>query len=1035
MSLSRLIFALLTGLLFLAWQSPFGGNRPVQGQEPDKRVPWTTSRVKGSPEPPNPYRVERAFPKLTFRNPLLLTMAPIPFGPGGDRFFVGEQGGKIVSFVNDQSTDKTDLFIDVSKDLDWDKATVAGLDSLYGLVFHPQFAKNRYCYICYVVRGNKPGQIPEGTRVSRFRVTDTVPPRCDPKSEKILLTWVGGGHNGGDLHFGNDGFLYISTGDATDPLPPDGKDTGQDISDLLGSILRIDVDREDIGSIGGSGGIGGTKRNYSIPKDNPFIKTPKARPEVWAYGFRNPWRMGFDRPTGDLWVGDVGWELWEMIYKVKSGGNYGWSVMEGPQSVRPNAKRGPTPILPPAIALEHTEAASITGGFVYRGKRLKELFGTYIYGDWVTRKLWGTKWEGDKIVSHQELAQGNQRVIAFGMDQHQELYFLHHDEVGTLHHLVPNEAVKDYRPDFPRKLSETGLFAHLKNQVPAPGVYPFRINATQWADHAVSEHFVALPETSAVKVYDGFIPIPEVFFGGQVFLPNQGVLVKTLSMEMVVGNPASQRRLETQLLHFDGKTWRPYTYAWNEAQTDADLVPSAGMDRALTVMDANAPMGKREQTWHFPSRAQCITCHNPWVGYALAFNPLQLNQVPGPSGQPEDQIGKLKRLGLVELFQANGNKKIESLPSTRLNHSKDAGATLADQARSYLHVNCAHCHQPNAGGTAAIDLRKTTPVGETKTVGVVPVQGTFQIPSATILSPRDPYGSTLYYRMAKTGPGHMPHLGSELVDEKGLGLVHDWIQKWDKEKESPALLERNRMLDALLGQVGSKDPNQKSQRQTATNTMLSSTSGALMLARALEGKKLPEASRAEVLAMASTADNARVRDLFERFLPGEMRIKRLGTAIQPERILGLTGDVNMGRGLFFKADGLKCATCHRIDGVGSTLGPDLGGIGKKFTRAQILESLWQPSKTIEPQYATYMVETADGKVFTGLLARKNDRELVLRTAQDTEIRLDAKAVVLMETQKTSQMPEMLLRDLTAEQAAALVDFLAAQKNAAPKPGP
>ncbi len=1018
---------LLAGLFLLAGPFLAMTNMGLQGQEPGKRIPWTTSRVKGSPEPPHPYRVERAFPRLTFRNPVFLTMAPVPFGPGGERFFVGEQGGRIVSFPNDQSTDKADPFMDVSRDLAWDKTTIAGLDSLYGLAFHPQFAKNRYCYICYVVRGNKPGQVPEGTRVSRFRVTDSVPPRCDPKSEKILLTWPGGGHNGGDLHFGNDGYLYISTGDATDPLPPDGKDTGQDISDLLGSILRIDVDRED------NGGSASSRRNYTIPPDNPFIKTPKARPEVWAYGFRNPWRMGFDRPTGDLWVGDVGWELWEMIHKVKSGGNYGWSVMEGPQSVRPDAKRGPTPILPPVIALPHTESASITGGFVYRGKRLKELYGTYIYGDWVTRKLWGTKLEGDKIVSHKELAQGNQRVIAFGLDQHQEIYFLHHDEVGTLHQLVPNEAIKEYRADFPRKLSETGLFAHLKNQVPAPGVYPFRINAGQWADFAVSDYFIALPETGTAKVYDAFIPIPEMFFGGQVFLPNQGVLVKTLSMEMEVGNPASLRRLETQLLLVEGNAWRPYTYAWNEAQTDADLVPASGKDMDLTVLDAAAPKGKRQQTWHFASRAQCMTCHNPWVGYALAFNPLQLHQAPDQNGNQENQMENLKRLGLVEFFQASSNKKIDSLPPARLNHPKDAGSNLADQARSYLHANCAHCHQPNAGGTAAIDLRKTIPLGETKTVGIVPVQGSFQMKEAKIIAPADPYGSTLYYRMAKTGPGHMPHLGSEWVDEKGLKLVHDWIQQI--EKRNAPLGERDKSFVSLLGQLLTTDPSQKREREGATSQLLGSTAGGLFLARAMEERKFPATVRSEILARARTADNPAVRDLFERFLPGELRMKRLGTAIQPDRILGLKGEERLGRELFFKSEGLKCASCHRIGGTGSTLGPDLSGIGKKYTRSQILESLWQPSKTIEPPFATYLVETADGKVVTGLLASRNEKEIVLRTAQDKEIRLDAKSIVLMETQKISQMPEMLLRDLSAEEAAALVDFLAGQKKEAIKPAP
>ena len=247
--------------------------------------------------------------------------------------------------------------------------------------------------------------------------------------------------------------------------------------------------------------------------------------------------MSFDRPTGDLWVGDVGWELWEMIYRVKPGGNYGWSVMEGPQAVRPDGKRGPTPISPPNLAFPHTEAASITGGYVYRGKRLKDLAGTYICGDWVTRKLWGTRFDGDKIVSHQELAQGNQRVVAFGLDQDQELYFLHHDEAGTIHQLVPNEAVKDYRADFPRKLSETGLFSSAKDHVPAPGVMPFSINAEQWADHAVAERFVALPGTTTARMYDRFVPIPGGFFSGQVFFPKDSVLAKTLSLEMVAGNP------------------------------------------------------------------------------------------------------------------------------------------------------------------------------------------------------------------------------------------------------------------------------------------------------------------------------------------------------------------------------------------------------------------------------------------------------------------------------------------------------------------
>src|SRR5438105_2397351 len=278
---------------------------PTQAVPPygiDKRTPWTSSRVTGSPDPPSPYRIERVFPKLTFKNPLLITSAP-----GTDRLFVGEQAGKLYSFPKDQSCARPDLFLDLTTELHgWDKAKVRGVGAIYGLTFHPQFARNRYCYICYVLDSTKEGeQLPNGSRVSRFRVSDSDPPRCDPNSEQVLITWLAGGHNGGDLKFGKDGFLYISTGDGTSPNPPDALDTGQDLSDLLSSVLRIDVDHTEPG------------KAYAVPPDNPFRKTPGARPEIWAYGFRNPWRMSFDRATVDLWVGDVGWVLWEMVNGVR----------------------------------------------------------------------------------------------------------------------------------------------------------------------------------------------------------------------------------------------------------------------------------------------------------------------------------------------------------------------------------------------------------------------------------------------------------------------------------------------------------------------------------------------------------------------------------------------------------------------------------------------------------------------------------------------------------------------------------------------
>ena len=189
--------------------------------------------------------------------------------------------------------------------------------------------------------------------------------------------------------------------------------------------------------------------------------------------------MSFDRATGDLWVGDVGWELWELIYRVVRGGNYGWSLTEGRQPVRPDGPRGPTPILPPTTDHPHSEAASITGGYVYRGDRLKDLAGTYIYGDYQSGKVWGLRGDGRRV----ELADTGLRLASFGEDGAGELFLVEHERTNQVYRLVANPA-PETRRDFPRTLSASGLFASTRDQTPAPGVVPYAINAEAWADGA-----------------------------------------------------------------------------------------------------------------------------------------------------------------------------------------------------------------------------------------------------------------------------------------------------------------------------------------------------------------------------------------------------------------------------------------------------------------------------------------------------------------------------------------------------------------------
>jgi len=993
----RLCGALLVAGFVLAGLVP--DTHTSAGPADEKRVPWTTSKITGSPDPPHAYRVVPAFPKLKFKNSLHITNAP-----GSDRLFVVEQGGKIFSFPNRQDVEKADLAIDVSKDLtSWKPGgKIQGFDAAYGLTFHPKFAENRYCYVCYVLKG-KGAELPDGSRVSRFTVTKTEPPKIEPASEQILFTFLAGGHNGGCLAFGPDGYLYISTGDATSPNPPDALDTGQDCSDLLSSVLRIDVDKQDPG------------KAYAVPKDNPFVGLADVRPEIWSFGFRNPWKMSFDRATGDLWLGDVGWELWEMVYKVKKGGNYGWSIKEGPQSVKPEGKIGPTPILPPTVAFPHTEAASITGGYVYRGKKHKDLVGAYVCGDWMSRKYWAIRAEGDKPATTIEIAQGSPKVVSFAEDNDGELYILDYNETSAgIYVLELNADASKPRPPFPTRLSETGLFADVVKQVPAAGVYSYAINAEPWADHATAQRLVGLPGTSSATFYRHDEPVPDTaWFKARVFFPKDGVLARTFSLEMphegVRENwPVATRRLETQILHFDGYEWRGYSYRWNDEQTDATLVPAAGQDVELTVKDPKAPGGVRKQTWHFPSRTECRQCHNPWAGEVLGFTEAQLSHSSKAGGSP-DEFRRLTELGIVKLGKLNSGDK----PAKPLVNPHDQSQELTARARSYLHVNCAHCHQFGAGGSVNIELRYETAPEATLAIDTKPVQGTFSIPECRIIAPGDPYRSILYYRMAKQGRGRMPHIGSELVDEAGVRLIGEWLRQLPPKSEDRALLDK------------CCNPDRKwnpSERKAAIDKLLATPTGALMLQEAWDTNKLPDFVRPDVLAVAATRDAA-IRDLFERFVPDSQKVKRLGTVIRPEALLAIKGDVARGKEVFFKTTGLQCATCHTIAGQGGQIGPDLSDVGKRLTKRQILESIVDPSKDIDPKFAAYQVQTDDERQLTGLVVARDAESLTIRDAQGKDTKVPLKNVGAQIPSKKSLMPDQLLRDLTAEQAADLLAYL------------
>ena len=984
----------------------------------EHRVAWTTSKVKGSPEPPPPYRSEPAFPQLSFSRPIALTRLP-----GTDRLVVVELNGGVLSF-HDRANAKPEVMIQLAKEL-------PKCSRVYGIAFHPRFQKNREVFICYITDGDSEF----GTRVSRFRVTNTDPPRIDASTEEVILRWRSGGHNGGCMKFGPDGYLYITTGDASSPAPPDSRNTGQDISDLLSSVLRIDVDTTE------------GDRKYGIPNDNPFVALKGARPEVWAYGFRNPWKISFDPKGGSLWLGDVGWEMFEMIYRIERGGNYGWSVKEGPQTVRAEVQHGPTPIQPATVAHSHIESRSITGGVVYRGSRLKKLEGHYIYGDYVTGKLWAFPVDGAVGTKPLELMDAPYQVVAFGTDTNDEFLVVTYD--GTLQRLSENTGAA-VNQDFPTQLSTTGLFQSVPDHRLANGVIPYSLVAEPWADGAIARRAIAVPGTGKLAIQTEN-NVQQGKVRGAFAFPSDTVILKTLSLPATKTSP--ERRIETQILHMDGDTWRAYSYRWNKSQTDAELVPADGLDIELNATDESRKQSlKRERktdsqltdakpgdaqqddsqrisTWHFASRVNCIVCHTTRAGSIHGFKPSQLNGPHDYGTVTDNQLRTLEHVGLFD--DPNPQLKKLGVKASAIVDPYARAGDLESRARAYLHVNCAHCHLRGGGGTAVFQLLHHLSLEQTGAVASRPTQGAFGIYRAEVIAPKDPYRSVLLYRMSKLGKGRMPHIGSSMVDVDGVRLIHDWIAQLaplaKKPNEAPQKPDDaiHRLRESQRKKVEQVLVNGTANPQ-AIGELLETTSGGLLLLNAVDRTAAP-AIQNQIAMIAARHPNDAVRGLFERFVPHSQRQRRLGTTIDAAVLLAKPGSIRSGRALFATAAGMQCRNCHKAEKIGKDLGPGLDQIGKRLSRPQLLESILEPSKKIDEKYRSYVVETVKGRVFTGIMAKSTDMEVVLVDSAGKEIRLKRTDIETLAPQLKSLMPDLLVRDMTAQQVADLLAYLASLK--------
>ena len=355
--------------------------------------------------------IEAAFPNLRIARPIVVTHA----GDGSNRIFVASQLGSVHVFDKNSEVEEADVFFDHEEQVTYkDKENEEGL---LGFAMHPNYKENGEFFLFYTTSDAEHTSV-----VSRFRVSKDDPNKADSTYEEELIRipqpfW---NHNGGTLAFGPDGYLYIALGDGGkggDPLK-----NGQNLSTLNGSILRIDVDNKDEG------------KNYAIPKSNPFVKTKGAKPEIYAYGFRNVWRLSFDRVTGTFYAADVGQKLWEEINIVKRGGNYGWNLREGNHPyVTESGEKGSGPredLIDPIFEYDHETGKSITGGVVYRGLAAPKLNGMYVYADYVSGRIWALEhdYKSGKVIANHEIpnkspAGENIPLITFGEDQDGEVYF------------------------------------------------------------------------------------------------------------------------------------------------------------------------------------------------------------------------------------------------------------------------------------------------------------------------------------------------------------------------------------------------------------------------------------------------------------------------------------------------------------------------------------------------------------------------------------------------------------------------------------
>ncbi len=733
------------------------------------------------------WELEDPAPDLNIPSPVRMISLP-----GSSDFLVLSKTGQVWQVT--LSGQSSELLLDIS-----DQVFYKGEAGAVGMALHPAFGDlsapgKQHIYLYYRTKP-QPGIWDERgyNRLSRFR-WDAPVGRFDPASEEILIqqydrsTW----HNGGAMFFGPDGFLYLSAGD-------EGSEGFQAVSTqnlsggFFSGILRIDVDNDPSRShpirrqpiANGQlpeGWEGETfSQGYSIPNDNPWLDPEGSiLEEYYAIGIRSPYAMFFDEETAQIWLADVGAATREEINLVDKGDNLQWPYREGP--IPSDIHQKPADLIgrekAPYYAYDRTTGSCIIGGMVYQGTQFPELNGKYLFADFVQNKVFALTNTGNQSAPDIEIMLNDLQGQPVTIPAKPGITSIFQQENGDILLAVmddirrPGAPGKIFRLKYraavaepPARLSELGAFTDLQSLTPAPGIIPYQVNSPLWSDRALKKRWIALPN-------DGQFDSPEeqITFHSQdewVF-PEGTVFIKHFELPLTDDPSGNTARLETRFFVIaDDSTAYGLTYKWNADGTEAYLLGGGASKDYDIYEDGSFAF---TQSWDFPSRDQCLSCHNANAGYVLGVKTHQLNgEMDYPHlGRPMNQLEYFNQAGMFQRDIGSAESYLRSYPID------DGDASLELRIRSYLDANCASCHRPGGVSTSNLDFRLTTPLILQNIVNA-PTSSPASSPDGLIVEPGSYQTSELWKRDNSTNENRMPPLARNLVDQSYIDALIEWI--------------------------------------------------------------------------------------------------------------------------------------------------------------------------------------------------------------------------------------------------------------------